>query len=100
MTGLPGLRSSKAVQARVSRLTSAQKPLPGSSTAVRQTPLTAMLSPSLTSERSSLPVSTRTRTSPPLGVSARMVPMASIMPVNMGPPERAADRPKPAKDAL
>ncbi len=55
-TRLPTFRCWKAVRARVSRLTSAQKPSPGSSTAVRQTPLTAMLSPSLTSPRSSLPV--------------------------------------------
>ena len=37
--------STKAVRASVSRLTSAQKPLPGSSTAVRQTPLTEILAP-------------------------------------------------------
>src|SRR5471030_1161515 len=83
LTGLPLFRSFMAVQSRVSRLTSAAKPLPGSSTAVRHTPLTAMLSPSLTSLRSSLPVSTYTRTSPPFGVNARILPMDSMMPVNM-----------------
>ncbi len=83
LTRVPTFSPFSVERVSVSVDTSATKPSPGSSTAVRQTPLVAMESPSLTSVRSSLPVAICRRTSPPRGSMARMVPTASMMPVNI-----------------
>ncbi len=72
-----------AVTRRVSAETSTVKLSGVSATAVRQTPLTAMLSPSATSEKSSPPPVMTMRASAPRASYSWMRPMAWMMPVNM-----------------
>ena len=86
-TRLPTLICLSEVSDRVSPDTSALKVSPPSrAVTVRQTPLTAMESPSLTSPKSSSALWMRSVTSPLAGVSAATRPWASMMPVNMTVP--------------
>ncbi len=81
----PGRRPASApsvVSDSVSRETSAANPRGEISRAVRQQPLTQMLSPSTTPASGSASTSIHRRTSPPRGSSARMVPTSRTIPVN------------------
>ena len=80
---LPFFQLPIVVKFKLSTETSAIKPSAVSSTAVRQAPLQAMLSPSCTSARLRLPVRMVSRTSPPRCSRSAISPMALIIPVNI-----------------
>ena len=86
MTTELGWRRESVVRAMVSAARSAEKrggKAWGSiDSAVRQTPLTEMLSP-LLRRAASMGAATVMRVAPEVGVMARMVPVVSINPVNM-----------------
>src|SRR5215469_3975551 len=81
-TSAPGLRRENEVLAQVSWARSAVKESPVRSTAVRQTPLTAMLSPGL-SWGSSFEQETINRRVSPVAVLAATRPTSSMIPVNI-----------------
>src|SRR5690606_7989266 len=82
-TRLPFFSACKVVSCRVSADTSAAKPWLPSSTTVRQAPLTAILSPALTSLKSSWGLSMRNRHSALCMRSSPSEPSASMIPVNI-----------------
>src|SRR6266481_2653331 len=75
--------SSPTVQFNVSRDTSTVKLLAARAMTVRQAPLTAMLSPSCTSLKSSVLVAISRRSPPSRSVTAAICPTSAIMPLNM-----------------
>src|SRR5450759_1084754 len=79
LTAAPGRSEPRMLLARVSCMTSTVNDEPSMSTTVRQTPETAIDSPTL------VPSSTRfaATLSAPAGVSSMTLPLSSIMPVNM-----------------
>ena len=82
-TRLPLPRLCSVVSCMVSLETSASNIWWVRRVTVRQTPLTAMLSPSTTSLKSSALLCTLRRHSPPRNCRESTVPSASMMPVNM-----------------
>ena len=82
-----GLRRARVVRAMVSAARSAEKrggkALGSMLSAVRQTPLTATLSPVLR-RAVSVGAAMVMRVAPPVGVTARRVPVVSTRPVNIG----------------
>ena len=81
-TGLPGRSRARAERFRVSCITSAVKPVGEKEVAVRQTPLTAMLSPKWMSSSTTLAWISSTALWGPLRMDLS-VPISSTMPVNI-----------------
>src|SRR5687768_13125894 len=81
LTRDPGARLPRVVRSSVSCETSAENPSAPTSRAVRQTPLTAMESPSAVPAAVTVaPI--LTREPPPVSTADRIVPSSSIIPVN------------------
>ena len=83
LTGCPGRSSPRRVRSRVSGERSAANALPDGLSAVRQAPLTAMLSPWLGSRSSGHFTSISRRAPAAERTSRRTVPTVSIRPVNI-----------------
>ncbi len=81
-TFAPFFNSPRFVTFRVSTATSAENPLLSSSTTVRQTPFTQMLSPSAVPP-STVEAETARRAAPASCLSAFTLPISSMIPVNI-----------------